>query len=69
MDIARHFKYYVIISFERNSASLKSLKSFLLQFLVPERGSTLSFWGEKGHSWTQNADICQKMDEVCHDKV
>ena len=40
-----------------------------IKFSVPERGSTLSFWGEEGQSWTQNADICQEMDEVCHDKV
>lgn len=50
---------------------IESLKSFLLlyKFSVPKRGSTRSVRGEKGCSWTQDADICQEMDEVCDDKV
>ena len=50
---------------------IESLKSFLLinELSVPERGRTLSVRGEKGRSRTQNAGICQEMDEVCDDKV
>lgn len=50
---------------------IESLKSFLRinEFSVPERGRTLSVRGEKGRSRTQNAGICQEMDEVCDDKV
>ena len=75
MHIARHFKYYVMITFAQNSASLRLNHpnhfyfSLINKFSVPERGSTLSVRGEKEGSWTQDADICQEVDEVCDDKV
>ena len=49
--------------------SLLKIIFLLNKFSVPERGRTLSVRGEKGRSWTQDAGICQEMDEVCDDKM